>query len=51
MKSMAGLSSLTEVESAPPTAELEPIRANYNQVLMYPKTRSPIFRYITKSHI
>ncbi|ONM20462.1 Glutamine-dependent NAD(+) synthetase [Zea mays] len=25
-------SSLAEVEAAPPTAELEPIRANYNQV-------------------
>jgi NAD+ synthase (glutamine-hydrolysing) len=37
-------SSLSEVESAPPTAELEPIRANYNQVIAYPKTQSQTFR-------
>lgn len=29
-------SSLAEVEAAPPTAELEPIRADYNQVITYP---------------
>lgn len=28
-----GYSSLAEVEAAPPTAELEPIRSDYNQVL------------------
>lgn len=27
-----GYSSLAEIEAAPPTAELEPIRANYSQV-------------------
>jgi NH3-dependent NAD+ synthetase len=44
-------SSLAEVESAPPTAELEPIHVNYNKVLTYQKTRSPAFRQITKGHI
>ena len=28
-----GFSSLAEIEAAPPTAELEPIRSNYNQVM------------------
>jgi len=27
-----GYSSLAEIEAAPPTAELEPIRSNYSQV-------------------
>lgn len=29
-----GYSSLAEIEAAPPTAELEPIRSNYSQVLV-----------------
>lgn len=28
-----GYSSLADIEAAPPTAELEPIRANYSQVM------------------
>lgn len=28
-----GFSSLAEIEAAPPTAELEPIRSNYSQVM------------------
>lgn len=30
-----GYSSLADIEAAPPTAELEPIRSNYSQVLMH----------------
>ncbi|KAF9591411.1 hypothetical protein IFM89_004109 [Coptis chinensis] len=30
-----GYSSLAEIEAAPPTAELEPIRSNYSQVLLW----------------
>ena len=29
-----GYSSLAEIEAAPPTAELEPIRSNYSQVFI-----------------
>lgn len=29
-----GYASLAEIEAAPPTAELEPIRSNYSQVLI-----------------
>jgi NAD+ synthase (glutamine-hydrolysing) len=28
-----GFSSLADIEAAPPTAELEPIRSNYSQVM------------------
>lgn len=30
-----GYSSLADIEAAPPTAELEPIRSNYSQVLLF----------------
>lgn len=30
-----GYSSLVDIEAAPPTAELEPIRSNYSQVLVF----------------
>lgn len=50
-----GYPSLAEVEAAPPTAELEPIRSDYSQVVSLPSNHVlsycfPFFFSFSKEH-